>query len=187
MRHHKIPPIPVEFKKILDIGCGRKKLPGAIGLDRVALPGVDVVGDLNHRLPFADNEFEAVHANQVLEHVDNIVELIYEVHRILKPGGIFIIHAPYFRSSWAHIDPTHIRSFTVNSMDYFVNGTFCYENYKFRGEAFSKVEVFFDTEYKSTITRRFFSSKALNNPAKFENSIWSFLFPFEQISYLLTK
>ena len=33
--------------KVLDVGCGTAKVNGAIGIDRINLPGVDVVHDLN--------------------------------------------------------------------------------------------------------------------------------------------
>jgi len=57
-------------EKRLDVGCGQRKLPGAIGLDRVALPGVDVVHDLNVLpYPFPDNEFNEIYARHVIEHV----------------------------------------------------------------------------------------------------------------------
>ena len=171
----------------LDIGCGRKKRVGAVGLDCMDFPGVDVVADLALGLPFDDASFEAVFANQVIEHVRDLVALVREVYRVLKPGGVFVVHVPYFRSSWAHIDPTHLRSFTINSMDYFVRGTYCYENYRFMDEAFSGIQVFLDLEYPSTLARRLFSSIALRMPFRFENSFWSALYPFEQISYLLKK
>ncbi len=186
-QHIKVPADLMKGKKVLDIGCGRKKLPGAIGLDRMQLPGIDVVADLNEKLPINDEEFDAVYADQVLEHIENLIGLMYEIHRILKPGGILLAHVPYFRSSWAHIDPTHVRSFTINSMNYFVKGTYLYYDYRFRDEAFEKVEVFLDTDRPSTLKRRFFTSWALGNPQKFENSFLSNLYPFEQISYLLTK
>lgn len=171
----------------LDIGCGRNKRAGSVGLDCMALPGVDVVADLANGLPFVDETFEAVFANQVLEHVRDLVALVREVHRVLKPGGVFVVHVPYFRSAWAHIDPTHVRSFTINSMDYFVSGTYCYDNYRFMDEAFSDIQVFLDVEYRPNLIRRLFSSIALRRPFRFENSCWSTLYPFEQISYLLTK
>jgi len=185
--HRKVSKDLFVGKSVLDIGCGRKKLPGAVGLDQARLPEVDVVANLNETLPFQNNQFDAVHADQVLEHVKNLVGLVYEVYRILKPGGIFLAHVPYFRSSWAHIDPTHVRCFTINSMDYFVKGTYCYEGYRFRDEAFSRIEVFIDTDYCSTLPRRLFSSLALRYPFRFENSFLSSLYPFEQISFLLTK
>lgn len=172
---------------ILDIGCGRKKRVGAVGLDCMVLPGVDVVADLKLGLPFDDASFEAVFANQVLEHVHDLVALVREVHRVLKPGGVFVAHVPYFRSSWAHIDPTHVRSFTINSMDYFVRDTYCYDNYRFMDEAFTEIQVYLDSEYRFTLARSFFSFVALRRPFWFENSFWSTFYPFEQISYLLKK
>ena len=186
-KHKKVPETIFHGKRVLDIGCGRKKITGAIGLDLVALPGVDIVADLNRRLPIKDNEFDVVHADQVMEHVEDLIGLVYEVHRILKPGGIFLGHVPYFRSSWAHIDPTHVRSFTLCTMDYFVKCKYCYEGYRFRDEAFSDIEVFIDSDYPSTPLRRLFTSIALRYPFRFENSVLSNLYVFEQVSYLLRK
>ncbi len=185
-QHFKVPANLMEGRKILDIGCGRNKLLGAVGLDYMELPGVDIIANLNEKLPIQDEEFEAVYADQVLEHVDNLIGLVYEVHRILKTGGIFLVHVPYFRSSWAHVDPTHVRSFTIKSMSYFVKDTYEYKTYRFRDEAFERVEVFLDTDRPSTLKRKFFTSWALQNPY-FENSVWSNFCPFEQLSYVLTK
>jgi SAM-dependent methyltransferase len=173
--------------RILDIGCGRSKYPGSIGLDQYRFSGVDIVSSLEKPLPFNDNEFDVVFANQVLEHIDNIVGLMKEIFRILRPGGCLIAHTPYFRSSWAHIDPTHLRSFTINSLDYFVVGTYCYENYRFFQPGFSKISVYLDYEYRGTLFRKLFSNLALKNPFKYENSIYSHIYTFEQISFVLTK
>jgi ubiquinone/menaquinone biosynthesis C-methylase UbiE len=185
--HLKLPASLYEDRQVLDIGCGRTKLKGSIGLDYLNLPGVDVVADLTQKLPFEDNRFDVVHANQVLEHMNDIIHVMYEVLRILKPGGLFVAHVPHFRSAWAHIDPTHVKGFTINTLDYFVKGTYCYENYRFREGGFSSIQVFLDNDYPSTLLRKFFSTWALKRPFQFENSIWSNIYPFEQISYLLKK
>lgn len=187
LKHAKVPKGLFGGKKVLDIGCGRKKLSGAVGLDQCSFPGVDIVSDLNRPLPLENASFDAVHANQVLEHVNNVVDLVYEAYRVLRPGGIFLLHCPYFRSSWAHLDPTHIRCFTINSMDYFVKGTFCYEQYRFRDEAFQKVDVFLDNDYPSTFSRAVLTQMALKNPFQFENSFLSGMYIFQQVTYLLTK
>lgn len=176
-----------EGKRVLDVGCGRRKLPGAIGLDRVALPGVDVVADLNEALPFGDAAFDAVLANQVLEHVRDLVGLVYELHRVLKPGGVLVAHVPYFRSSWAHIDPTHLRCFTIGSMDYFVAGTACHAGYRFRDGGFRRVEIILDHDFPQRLARRMFSALALRFPSRFENSFLSHLYTFQQLTYLLEK
>jgi len=56
-----------EPAKILELGCGANKTPGAVGVDRVAGPGVDVVHDLS-RLPwpFPDNTFDEVRLSHIL-------------------------------------------------------------------------------------------------------------------------
>jgi SAM-dependent methyltransferase len=177
----------VSGKRVLDIGCGRNKLTGALGLDCKAFAGVDVVSDLNKPLPFADEAFEVVHSNQVLEHVPNMVGLVEDIHRVLAPGGMMVACVPYFRSNWAAIDPTHVRQFTLNSLDYFVKGTYFFDMYRFSDTGYSRIERFLDTGYSASIPRWAFAALALRWPQRFENSALSFLYPFEALTFVLTK
>jgi SAM-dependent methyltransferase len=174
-------------KRVLDIGCGRNKLAGAVGLDRHPLPGVDVVADLDAGLPFPAESFDAVSANQVLEHVRDLVALVHELHRVLRPGGVLVAHVPYFRSAWAHIDPTHVRCFTIRSMDYFVDGTDCHRDYRFGERAFRRLQVVLDNDFRPRLVRALFASLALRHPVRFENSFLSSLFVFQQLTYVLEK
>ena len=185
--HKKAPLSILTSGRVLDIGCGTHKTPGANGLDTREFPGVDIVCDLEGPLSVPDSSYDVVFANQVLEHVTNLIGLVHEVHRILRPGGSFLVHVPYFRSGWAHCDLTHVRSFTIESMDIFIPGTFARSVYNVSDMTFSRREVFLDTEYPSTVGRRLFSSMALRNPQKFENSMLSFVYPFEQLTFLLIK
>jgi len=42
------------------------------------------------KIPFPDNSFNTVVSNCVLEHVENLDGLLYEIRRVLKPGGLFL-------------------------------------------------------------------------------------------------
>jgi SAM-dependent methyltransferase len=65
--------------------------------------GVDVViGDLNRPLPYADEVFDLVHANQVIEHIADLDTFLAEVHRVLRPGGTALISTEN-ASSWHNI------------------------------------------------------------------------------------
>ncbi len=110
--------------KALDIGCGGRKLPGSVGMDMLALTGVDVVHNLNTLpWPFPESSFDLVFANHALEHVEDVIATLSEVHRVLKPGGRFVMQVPYFRSVDAYADPTHRHFFTSKTLDYVISGT----------------------------------------------------------------
>ena len=109
----------VDDKSIaLDLGCGDKKHPGAIGVDIAALPGVDIVATLN-ALPLEENFADIVYASHILEHVDSLVDVMEEIWRVLKPGGRVHVWSPHFSCPmyvWA--DPTHRRAFSSCTFDY---------------------------------------------------------------------
>lgn len=54
----------------------------------------DIVGDI-HKMPFADNSLDAVICMAVLEHVENPIQAVSEIHRVLKPGGYCFIYVPF--------------------------------------------------------------------------------------------
>lgn len=49
-----------------------------------------------HRMPFQDNSFDVVLCNHVLEHVDDDLQAMREIRRVLRPGGWAILQVPFF-------------------------------------------------------------------------------------------
>jgi SAM-dependent methyltransferase len=112
------------MKKILDVGCGdrKKNISGSsvIGIDRFRLKGVDVVHDLDvFPYPFADNEFDEIICDDVIEHLDDVLKVMKELWRIGKPGAKMIVSTPHFSSDNYYTDPTHKHPFSSRSFNYF--------------------------------------------------------------------
>jgi SAM-dependent methyltransferase len=104
----------------LHLGCGHNVLPGWVNHDLAALPGVDVVHDLDEMpWPFASDRFDLVRLHHVLEHLREPIRAIEELHRITKDGGTVEVRVPYWNSKdWA-TDPTHRTPFNEFSFDFF--------------------------------------------------------------------
>lgn len=92
---------------ILDFGCGSKPYQ-SLFVNAESYIGVDIeVSGHDHEnsqidfyydgkvLPFPDNSFDAVVSFEVFEHVFNIEEVLKEVRRVLRPGGIFLLSVPF--------------------------------------------------------------------------------------------
>ena len=128
--------------KILDVGCGLGFLLS--GLDsQFDKYGVEVshfaaehaskwgkihVGELTGA-GYRENFFDIVVLYHVVEHMEDPIKNILEIHRILKPGGIFLLGTPDFDSGCARRfgkdyrmlhDHTHISLFTNDSMHRFL-------------------------------------------------------------------
>jgi SAM-dependent methyltransferase len=106
--------------RIVDIGCGGKKqVPGAIGVDSLPFDGVDIVTDLEKGLPFNDQEVDHIFAIHVLEHLHDLLGVMNEIHRVLRPSGVLHVLVPYASSVNAVADPTHVRFFNQQTFKYF--------------------------------------------------------------------
>ena len=68
----------------VELGCGKTKQKGFIGVDRFPLEGVDIVADLNGTIPFADNSVDVIYSSHALEHLDSIENSMKEIYRICK-------------------------------------------------------------------------------------------------------
>jgi len=104
----------------LNVGCGNDIRPGYVNLDKVNLPGVDVVWELTEfPYPFDENRFLDIQMINVLEHLPNTIMVLEELFRISKPGARITIRVPYWNSLEQSTDPTHLRAFNEFSFDYF--------------------------------------------------------------------
>jgi SAM-dependent methyltransferase len=107
-------------KKILDVGCGNNKYPGAIGIDFNPRTEADVIHDLGVvPYPFDDNEFDEVFSHHVVEHVPDVMAFISELHRITKPGGRIRLITPHYSNPDWPTDPTHRNHFNSYSFNCF--------------------------------------------------------------------
>lgn len=120
-----------------------------INVDRVAGPGITEQFDLftypwvraTNGSPFSDNSIDGILCSHIVEHIPHEAKLavgagafkdlvkvaahdgwyafFYEAWRILKPGGLMHIIAPYAFSIGAMADPTHCRLVLPGSFSYF--------------------------------------------------------------------
>lgn len=101
---------------------------GWVNLDLLPLEGIDVVHNLAILpYPFKAGSAYYIKAKDVIEHLPNytqdlrpmIVAFMEEMYRILQPQGILWIQTPGHDAAFAWADPTHVRTFTKDSMDFF--------------------------------------------------------------------
>jgi len=106
----------VKMGCVLDVPCGsgvfsRRLLDSnlyrvaALDLERhPAVPNVDFrAGDMNDRLPFPNNCFDAVVSIEGVEHLQQPFSFVRECNRVLRPGGLLIVTTPNIsslRSRW---------------------------------------------------------------------------------------
>ena len=111
-------------QKILDVGCGWNKTPGAIGIDSNPKTQADVIHDLGDvPYPFAENEFDEIVCRHVIEHVPDVMAFVTELYRITKPGGRITVVTPHYTNpDWAS-DPTHRNHFNSYSFRCFIKNS----------------------------------------------------------------
>ena len=173
--------------KILDLGCGNKKRTGAIGVDFNNRTDADIIHNLNvFPYPFEDSSFDQIYLDNTLEHLDNVILVMEEIHRICKPGGLVKVIVPYFRSVWAYIDPTHKHFFTVDSFAYFDPDHIICTRYDYSLSRFKAEKIVFNETLTSRWPKKVVIKCANRWPLRYEAYL-SHLFPLDDISYYLRK
>jgi 2-polyprenyl-3-methyl-5-hydroxy-6-metoxy-1,4-benzoquinol methylase len=109
--------------KVLNLGCGFcNRSKGEVGIDSDQTCKPNILWDLDKTpWPIDSGKFDKIVSIHVLEHLVNIVDVMNEAWRILKPGGTFFIRVPEYPTLGAIADPTHKRFFIPQSFSYFTS------------------------------------------------------------------
>ena len=104
----------------LHLGAGKDIKENWVNHDLVQLRGIDVTHDLNvYPWPWANELFDEVFANNLLEHIPDVVQFMEELYRITKPGAKVYLGVPYWNSWEAITDPTHCSQFNEFTFEFF--------------------------------------------------------------------
>ena len=173
-------------ERVLELGCGFNKRPGAFGVDIIAESQADLIHDLDQfPYPLESDAWDRVLCFDVLEHVEHFVRTIEEIWRVARAGATVEVRAPFMSSVNYFSDPTHKRAFTSRSFDYFLPGrpTFRFGYSKAR---FELTRCEYDTDDRPL--RRGFHRWALDwanrNKDQYENR-YAFLYPIYNIFFEL--
>jgi hypothetical protein len=106
----------------LNLGCGEKRYPGYINVDRFGSP------DLKHDLetfpwPWPDDSVSEILLIHVLEHLgletSVFLGIMKEMYRVCQAGARVYIVVPHFRHNLYFDDPTHVRAVTPLGLQLF--------------------------------------------------------------------
>lgn len=133
-----------ERAKVLDVACAFGDLLSLLDKNNYDTYGIDISsyalqrakkntrahltqGDLNKKLPYKDNFFDAIFAFDIIEHVDSPYNFLLELYRVLKKRGILFVQTPninsifekFFKDKWfAYQDKTHLQLFNRKSLQF---------------------------------------------------------------------
>ena len=97
----------------LNWGCGAEGEPGWINSDLKDGPGIDISCDIQDGLPLENDTLDyivSIHALPMIPY-PNIVSVLEELKRVLKPGGVLRLALPDFDKG--------VRAYHMNERDYF--------------------------------------------------------------------
>ena len=120
-------------ERILNLGSGKDWRADCINADIQPSKNPDWVLDIQN-VPWGElvktrsqefwvnpGIFDKIIANDVLEHIPDLVKAMTNCKDLLRDGGEFHIHVPYDLSYGAWQDPTHVRAFNERSWLYYTD------------------------------------------------------------------
>jgi len=161
-----------ELPRILNLGCGKKYINGAVNVDVTPATRPDVVHNLNRvPWPFPDSHFRQVQAYDVLEHLTDLLAVMEEIHRVCEDGAIVHITTPHFSSANSYTDLTHRHHFGFFSLDHFTGESHndFYTPCRFRMVARRMI-------FHPSLVNKMVWRLAERNPQVYERS-WAWAFP----------
>lgn len=173
-------------ERVLELGCGHAKTPGAFGVDRLPGSDADLIHDLDRfPYPLEDSAWDRVICRDVLEHVADFVRTMEEIWRVARAGAEVDITGPFMSSVNYYSDPTHRRCFTSRSFDYFISGRQA-RRYSYSPACFELLSCDYDLDQQTL--RRGFHRWAINwanrHKEQYENR-YAFLYPIYTIYFRL--
>jgi SAM-dependent methyltransferase len=176
--------------RILDLGCGRDKLPGAIGMDQNPRSHADILHDLDKRpWPLESDSFDYVRAQDVLEHVQDFFGVMEEIHRVCRDGAEVVVRMPFMSSLHFATDPTHRRAGTSATFDYF-DPERPLSRYEYTEARFKRVKFKYGRFYTGIVGDLFKPLDWLVMPLcqRYPNSYehyFAYVYPMHEITYTL--
>jgi ubiquinone/menaquinone biosynthesis C-methylase UbiE len=95
----------MDFK--LEVGCGPSPRKGYTGMDILDF-GQAIVWDVDQGIPLPDNSCVEIFCQHTLEHVKDLMGVMDEFWRVLRPGGKLTAIVPHKDNPKALV-PTHLR------------------------------------------------------------------------------
>ena len=104
--------------RVLNAGAGSRDISALVdgelfNQDIEPDPHVDFVSPLD-RVPVEDGFFDVVICNAVLEHVANPEEVVAELGRVTRPGGLLYLCVPFMQPE--HLDPGDYQRYTLDGL-----------------------------------------------------------------------
>jgi ubiquinone/menaquinone biosynthesis C-methylase UbiE len=119
-----VPHVSFAGKTVLDLGCNRGYLLHSflqyeqfdpIGADLVSYYLKDAIRDYGDHIsfvqstatsiPLPDNSVDVVYTIDTIEHLSKPREIFLDVYRLLRPGGVFLVHFnPWLNPHGSHLD-----------------------------------------------------------------------------------